>query len=157
MNKIGLTGQKILSPRRLGLTLVEMLMALAIMGLIGAAIASMLTAVSYGTSDTRDLRSLVPLPKLVRRAPRRWTTRDRGTERTCRKCGSVAWSPSTFPSRDRSSGRSGRTRGAAIGRELPWTADEPRARTHDFRVSAPAPALERTLAPADTCLPLGIR
>jgi len=44
---------------RQGLTLVEMLMALAITGLIGAAIASMLTAVSYGTSDTRDIRSLV--------------------------------------------------------------------------------------------------
>ncbi len=47
------------SPRRLGLTLVELLMALAITGLIGAAIASMLTAVSYGTSGSRDLRSLV--------------------------------------------------------------------------------------------------
>lgn len=42
-----------------GLTLVEMLMALAITGLIGAAIASMLTAVSYGTSSSRDIRSLV--------------------------------------------------------------------------------------------------
>ncbi len=44
---------------RLGLTLVEMLMALAITGLIGAAIASMLTAVTYGTSSSRDIRSLV--------------------------------------------------------------------------------------------------
>jgi len=42
-----------------GLTLVEMLMALAITGLIGAAIASMLSAVTYGTSSSRDIRSLV--------------------------------------------------------------------------------------------------
>ncbi len=42
-----------------GLTIVEMLMALAITGLIGAAIASMLTAVTYGTSSSRDIRSLV--------------------------------------------------------------------------------------------------
>ncbi len=46
-------------PRYLGLTLVEMLMALAITGLIGAAIASMLSAVAYGTSSSRDIRSLV--------------------------------------------------------------------------------------------------
>lgn len=45
--------------RHRGLTLVEMLMALAITGLIGAAIAAMLSAVSYGTSSTRDIRSLV--------------------------------------------------------------------------------------------------
>lgn len=42
-----------------GLTLVEMLMALAITGLIGAAIASMLSAVTYGTSSSKDIRSLV--------------------------------------------------------------------------------------------------
>jgi type II secretory pathway pseudopilin PulG len=47
------------SSRCQGLTLVEMLMALAITGMIGAAIASMLTAVTYGTSDSRDIRSLV--------------------------------------------------------------------------------------------------
>lgn len=41
------------------LTLVEMLMALAITGLVGAAIASMLTAVSYGTSSDQDIRALV--------------------------------------------------------------------------------------------------
>lgn len=34
-------------------------MALAITGLIGAAIASMLSAVTYGTSSNRDIRSLV--------------------------------------------------------------------------------------------------
>ncbi|MEZ6192160.1 MAG: hypothetical protein R3C45_12850 [Phycisphaerales bacterium] len=34
-------------------------MALAITGLVGAAIASMLTAVSYGTSSDRDIRALV--------------------------------------------------------------------------------------------------
>lgn len=41
------------------LTLVEMLMALAITGMIGAAVASMLTAVTYGTNTSTDLRSLV--------------------------------------------------------------------------------------------------
>lgn len=45
--------------RHHGLTLVEMLMALAVTGLIGAAIASMLAAVAYGTSSDRDIRSLV--------------------------------------------------------------------------------------------------
>ena len=42
-----------------GLTLVEMLLALAITGMIGVAIASMLSAVAYGTSESRDIRSLV--------------------------------------------------------------------------------------------------
>lgn len=42
-----------------GLTIVELLMALTITGLIGAAIASMLFAVSHGTAETHDLRSLV--------------------------------------------------------------------------------------------------
>jgi len=42
-----------------GLTLVEMLMALAITGMIGAAIASMLSAVTYGTKSSLDIRSLV--------------------------------------------------------------------------------------------------
>ena len=45
--------------RQHGLTFVELLMALAITGLIGAAIAAMLSAVSYGTSSSHDLRSLV--------------------------------------------------------------------------------------------------
>ena len=44
---------------RHGLTLVEMLIALTITGIIGAAIASMLSAVAYGTSSSRDIRSLV--------------------------------------------------------------------------------------------------
>jgi len=42
-----------------GLTLVELLMALAITALIGAAVASMLTAVTYGTDSSRDIRTLV--------------------------------------------------------------------------------------------------
>lgn len=42
-----------------GLTLVEMLMALTVTGLIGVAIASMLSAVAYGTDSSKDLRSLV--------------------------------------------------------------------------------------------------
>ncbi len=46
-------------PRATGLTAVELLMALAITSLIGLAIASMLTAVSYGTDTSRDIRSLV--------------------------------------------------------------------------------------------------
>lgn len=45
--------------RHHGLTLVEMLMALAVTGLIGGAIAAMLSAVAYGTSSDRDIRSLV--------------------------------------------------------------------------------------------------
>ncbi len=47
------------SGRGVGLTLVEMLMALAITALIGAAIASMLSAVTYGTNSSKDIRSLV--------------------------------------------------------------------------------------------------
>ena len=46
-------------PRPRGLTLVEMLLALASTALIGAAIASMLVAVSYGTSSSHDMRSVV--------------------------------------------------------------------------------------------------
>lgn len=42
-----------------GLTLVEMLMALGITAMIGAAVASMLSAVTYGTNSSRDIRSLV--------------------------------------------------------------------------------------------------
>lgn len=41
------------------MTLVELVLALAITGLIGAAIASMLTAVAYGSSSSQDLRRLV--------------------------------------------------------------------------------------------------
>ena len=57
------TRRALLTPRARrdssALTLVEMLMALAITGLIGAAIASMLSAVTYGTSSSKDIRSLV--------------------------------------------------------------------------------------------------
>ncbi len=45
--------------RCLGLTLVELLLALSITALVGASIAAMLTAVSYGTSSEKDLRTLV--------------------------------------------------------------------------------------------------
>ncbi|GAB4186090.1 MAG: hypothetical protein Kow00105_00550 [Phycisphaeraceae bacterium] len=53
------------STRYLGLTLVELLMALTVTALIGAAIASMLSAVTYGTSNTHDLRSLVAKNKTL--------------------------------------------------------------------------------------------
>ncbi len=46
-------------------TIVELLMALAITGLIGAAVASMLTAVSYGTNNSRDIRTLVVKNKTI--------------------------------------------------------------------------------------------
>ncbi len=46
-------------------TIVELLMALAITGLIGAAVASMLTAVSYGTDSSRDIRTLVVKNKTI--------------------------------------------------------------------------------------------
>lgn len=47
------------TPRaRRGLTLVEMLMALAITALIGAAVTAMLFGVSHGTHETRDMRGL---------------------------------------------------------------------------------------------------
>ena len=45
--------------RRRGLTLLEMILALAGLGLIGAAIAAMTGAVAYGTASERDLRGLV--------------------------------------------------------------------------------------------------
>ena len=45
--------------RRYGLTLIELLLALAGTAVIGAAIAAMLSAVTYGTSSKRDLRALV--------------------------------------------------------------------------------------------------
>lgn len=44
---------------RHGLTLIELLLALAGTAVIGAAIAAMLSAVTYGTSSKRDLRALV--------------------------------------------------------------------------------------------------
>lgn len=51
--------------RHIALTLVELLMALAITGMIGAAVASMLSAVSYGTDSTKDIRSLVVKNKTI--------------------------------------------------------------------------------------------
>jgi len=46
-------------PRRRGMTLLELMLALAGTALIGAAVAGMLTAVSYGTDADKDLRALV--------------------------------------------------------------------------------------------------
>lgn len=48
-----------------GLTLVEMILALAITGLVGAAIAAMLGAVAYGTADSHDLREAVVKSKTM--------------------------------------------------------------------------------------------
>jgi len=48
-----------------GLTLVELLMALAITGLIGAALAAMLFAVAQGTSSRNDLRVMVVKEKVI--------------------------------------------------------------------------------------------
>ncbi|MEM9418110.1 MAG: prepilin-type N-terminal cleavage/methylation domain-containing protein [Planctomycetota bacterium] len=48
-----------------GLTLVELLMALGIMGLISAAVAGMLSAVAYGTDADSDVRELVARNKMV--------------------------------------------------------------------------------------------
>lgn len=45
--------------RRAGLTLVELMLATAGTAMIGAAIVSMLTAISYGTNSTKDMRALV--------------------------------------------------------------------------------------------------
>lgn len=44
---------------RTAFTLVELLMALTITALIGAAVAAMLSAVTYGTDSSHDLRTLV--------------------------------------------------------------------------------------------------
>jgi len=51
--------------RRRGLTLVELILAVAITTLIGAAIASMMAAVSYGSDSSKDMRSLVARSKAV--------------------------------------------------------------------------------------------
>ena len=48
-----------------GMTLVELLLGLSSTALIGAAIAAMLSAVSYGTSSSRDMRSLVVRNKVI--------------------------------------------------------------------------------------------
>ncbi|MFI4859903.1 MAG: hypothetical protein ACIAXF_04380 [Phycisphaerales bacterium JB063] len=45
--------------RATGLTLIELMLALAGISLIGSAIASMLVAVSYGTQADKDLRGLI--------------------------------------------------------------------------------------------------
>ncbi|QQE11043.1 hypothetical protein JD969_16295 [Planctomycetota bacterium] len=50
---------------RYGMTLVELLLALGATGLITAAVASMLAAVSYGSSSTQDMRSLVADSKRI--------------------------------------------------------------------------------------------
>ncbi len=51
-------------PRR-GFTIVELLLALAITGLVSATAAAMLMAVSYGTSSKRDLRSVVVKSRVI--------------------------------------------------------------------------------------------
>jgi len=47
------------------MTLVELLMALGISGLVAVGVASMLVAVSYGTSSTREVRQLVVRVEVV--------------------------------------------------------------------------------------------
>ncbi len=51
--------------RRAGLTLVELIISLAIMALIGVTVASMLSAVAYGTDSDRDVRSLIARGKMT--------------------------------------------------------------------------------------------
>jgi hypothetical protein len=53
------------SRRRAGLTLVELLLALASTGLIAAAVAALMVSVSYGSSSRNDLRSLVVKSKTL--------------------------------------------------------------------------------------------
>ena len=50
---------------RRGLTLVELLLAVMITAMIGATVAAMLTAVSYGTDSSKDMRSLVARNKAL--------------------------------------------------------------------------------------------
>ncbi len=52
-------------PLQRGMTLVELLIGLAITGMIGAAIAAMLSAVSYGTRSDHDLRRLAARHKAI--------------------------------------------------------------------------------------------
>ena len=51
--------------RRRGLTLIELLLALAGTAFVGAAVASMLVAVSYGTRADKDMRTLVVKHKTI--------------------------------------------------------------------------------------------
>ena len=51
--------------RQAGMTLVELLLAMSSTAMIGAAIAAMLAAVSYGTSSEKNMRSLVVRNKLI--------------------------------------------------------------------------------------------
>ncbi len=51
--------------RRCAFTLVELLLALAVVGLVAGAASAMLVAVTYGTSSKRDLRSVVVRGKVV--------------------------------------------------------------------------------------------
>lgn len=55
----------IASRHRLGLTLVELLLALAITALIAAAVSGMLVAVTYGSESDRDMRSAVVRNKVI--------------------------------------------------------------------------------------------
>ena len=48
-----------------GMTLVELLLSLTITGFIGAGVAGMLMAVSYGADDARDVRTSVILHKTI--------------------------------------------------------------------------------------------
>jgi len=54
-----------LSWRRPAFTIVELLLALAITGMVSASVAAMLVAVSHGTSSRRDLRGVVVKAKVV--------------------------------------------------------------------------------------------
>ena len=51
--------------RRRAFTLLELMLALAIAGLVTASVAAMLVAVSYGTSSERDLRGVVVKGKVI--------------------------------------------------------------------------------------------
>ncbi len=50
---------------RRGMTLIELLLAMMITAMVGAAIAGMLAAVSYGTDSSKDIRSLVARNKAL--------------------------------------------------------------------------------------------
>lgn len=48
-----------------GLTLVELMLAISITAVVGLAVATMMTAVTYGTQESKDLREMVILRKVV--------------------------------------------------------------------------------------------